>query len=497
MTHKPPFEKLLIANRGEVACRIQQSCRELGIQTVVVYAETDAEALFVQQADEAVALEGTSAAETYLNVEKLLDAAARCGAQAVHPGYGFLSENAGFASAVREAGLVWIGPPAEAIDAMGNKVRARAIAQEAGVPVVPGLAEDGHSQRALLDAAKDIGLPVLIKASAGGGGKGMRLVREEAQFSDALQATRQEARSAFGDDRLILEKYIENPRHIEVQVLADGHGNAVHLFERECSIQRRYQKVVEESPAPTLGADTKEAMTQAALALVRAVNYVNAGTVEFIADGAGRFYFLEMNTRLQVEHPVSEWVTGLDLVALQLQVAAGEPLPFAQQDLSQRGHAVEVRVYAEDPSQQFAPQTGTLHVLQLAQGPGIRWDSGVIQGSRITPYYDPMLAKLIAYGPNRTTAIRRLQRALRDTVVLGVNTNIDFLQDVVAHPAFWEGQTHTDFIDTHVADWKPAQPGALDWAALAAVEVWGKTTTAEPGARAVDPWDLSEGWRNL
>jgi len=468
---KFPLKKLLIANRGEVACRILQSCRELGIRTVAVYAQPDADALFVREADEAVALEGSSATDTYLNAEKILEAAARSGAQALHPGYGFLSENAEFAKAVQAAGLVWIGPSPESIAAMGSKARARAIAQEAGVPVVPGLSEDGHSEMALLEAAKEVGLPVLLKASAGGGGKGMRVVEDEAEFTEALQATRREARSAFGDDHLVLEKYIANPRHIEVQVLADHHGNAVHLFERECSIQRRHQKVLEESPSPALDARTRGAITQAAVTLARAVNYSNAGTVEFLWDESGHFYFLEMNTRLQVEHPVSEWVTGQDLVALQLQVAAGEPLPFVQDDLSQRGHAIEVRVYAEDPALQFAPQTGTLQVLKLAQGPGVRWDSGVERGSAITPHYDPLLAKLIVYGADRPAALRRLQQALRATVILGINTNLDFLQDVVGHPAFLQGKTTTGFIDEHFADWKPASPEALEWAALAAFEI--------------------------
>lgn len=496
---KLPFEKLLIANRGEIARRIIHTCREWGVKTVAVHSGIDQHAPFVRDADEAVSLEGDTAAETYLVVEKLLDAAKQTSAEAIHPGYGFLSENAKFAEAVQLAGLTWIGPTPESIHQMGSKAQARTLAEKANVPLVPGMAEDGQSDEELLDLAKDIGFPVLIKASAGGGGKGMRVVDAEDEFLDGLQSTRREAKSSFGDDHLIIEKYILNPRHIEVQVFGDTHGGAVHLFERECSIQRRHQKIVEESPSPVLSEEQREAITDAAVRLAKQVEYVNAGTVEYILDESGDFYFLEMNTRLQVEHPVTEGVTGLDLVALQLQVAAGYALPFQQGELTQRGHAIEVRVYAEDPAFQFAPQTGTIDVFRLANGPGIRWDNGVEQGSEVSPYYDPMLGKLIVYGENREAAIRRLRMALSDTALLGVQTNLTFLKEVIDHPAFISGDTTTAFIEKHFADWKEAEPQDLDWLAMIAYEAWGKQRAAVGAASEAqfDPWQLNEAWRNV
>ncbi len=497
---KLPFDKLLIANRGEIARRIMHTCRELGVKTVAVHSDIDQHAPFVRDADEAVSLEGDTAAETYLVVEKILDAAKKTKAEAIHPGYGFLSENAQFAEAVQTSGMTWIGPTPGSIQQMGSKAEARALAEKAGVPLVPGMAEDGHSDEELLNQAKAIGFPVLIKASAGGGGKGMRVVEAEAEFLGGLQATRREAKSSFGNDHLIIEKYILNPRHIEVQVFGDTHGGAVHLFERECSIQRRHQKIVEESPSPVMNESQREAITEAAVRLTKGVDYVNAGTIEFIMDESGDFYFLEMNTRLQVEHPVTEGVTGLDLVALQLQVAAGYALPFKQHELTQRGHAIEVRVYAEDPAFQFAPQTGAIDVLNLANGPGIRWDNGIEQGSEVSPYYDPMLGKLIVYGENRNAAIRRLRMALSDTALLGVQTNLTFLKEVIDHPAFISGDTTTGFIDKHFSDWKEAEPQDLDWLAMIAYEAWGKQRTTAVGTSSeaqFDPWHLNEPWRNV
>jgi acetyl-CoA carboxylase biotin carboxylase subunit len=499
MTNNFPFDSVLIANRGEIVRRVMHTCREWGLRTIAVYAEPDRDAPFVREADETISLEGTSAAETYLDVKKVLNAAERSGAQAVHPGYGFLSENATFAKAVQDAEMTWIGPSIDSIKQMGSK--ARALAQNANVPLVPGMSEDGHNDAELLNEAKKIGFPVLIKASAGGGGKGMRVVEAESEFIDALQATRREAKSAFGDDHMILEKYIKDPRHIEIQVFGDTHGNVVHLFERECSIQRRHQKIVEESPSIALDTDTREAIATSAVHLAQAVDYEGAGTVEFMLDADNNFYFLEMNTRLQVEHPVTELITGLDLVALQLQVAAGDPLPFQQSDLAQQGHAIEVRLYAEDPSFQFAPQTGTVSVLNIPQAPGIRWDGGIETGSEVSPYFDPMLGKLIAFGPNRDSAIRRLRLALEETVVLGVNTNLNFLQDVISHPAFESGDTTTSFIDEKMPDWSESELILDDWLAMVAYEVWGRSKAASlestNGKPNFDPWALTERWRNV
>jgi len=493
------MRKILIANRGEIARRILHTCRERGIASVAVHSEIDRDAPFAREADETVALEGTSALETYLNVEKIIDAAKRTGADAVHPGYGFLSENAAFAQAVQDAGLTWIGPSPQTILQMGSKARARELAQKAVVPVVPGFHEAGQSASQLLTQAKQLGFPVLIKASAGGGGKGMRVVETPQGFVEALQAARREAKGAFGDDHLIVEKFLENPRHIEVQVFGDAHGNVVHLFERECSIQRRHQKILEESPSSALDEAARQAITQAAVKLAHAADYQNAGTVEFILDESGKFYFLEMNTRLQVEHPVTEGVTGLDLVALQLRVAAGEPLPFRQADLTQRGHAIEVRVYAEDAEKNFAPQTGTLQVLRLAHGPGVRWDVGVEEGSIVSPHYDPLLGKLIVYGEDRPAAIRRLQKILDETVVLGVQTNLPFLQAVAAHPAFVSGETTTAFIERHLNAWRAPAASELEWLAMAAFEAWGQSApqaAASDVASTFDPWNAADRWRN-
>jgi len=498
MPERPPFEKILIANRGEIARRVAVACRELGVGTVAVYAEPDRHAPFVDEADEAVALSGSSAATTYLDGHKLIQIAQQTGAEALHPGYGFLSENADFAQAVVEAGLTWVGPHPETIRTLGSKAEARALARRAGLPLIPGQAEaPERDDDALLELALKIGFPVLIKASAGGGGKGMRVVHDADDFLEAVAAARREARAAFGQDWLVLEKLIENARHVEVQVLGDEQGHVIHLFERECSVQRRLQKMVEESPSTALDERLRHALTEAAVTLAKEAGYVNAGTVEFLLDGAGQFYFLEVNTRLQVEHGVSEWVTGLDLVAWQLRLAAGQALDLTQAQLTQRGHAIEVRLYAEDPERDFAPQTGTLDVVCLPHAPGVRWDSGVEQGSRVSVHYDSLLAKLIVYGHDRPAAVRRLRAALHGTVLLGVSTNVTFLQALVEHPAFERGETTTQFVQTHFSRWQAPPPDALTWLALAAFELWGKQrATATAGAASNDPWEFDGRWRN-
>ncbi len=444
----PIFNKVVIANRGEIAVRIIRACRELGIRAVAVYSEADREALHVRLADEAYAIGPASAANSYLRADTIVEVARMCDAEAIHPGYGFLSERAHFARACAEAGIVFVGPPAEAIELMGSKIASKRLAVAQDVPVVPGY--DGADQDAatLAAEAERIGYPLLIKASAGGGGKGMRVVNAAAEFGAALEGAQREALTAFGDDAVLLEKLIVRPRHVEIQIMADAHGNVVYLGERECSIQRRHQKIVEESPSVALTPELRARMGQAAVRVARAVGYHNAGTVEFMLDAAGQFYFLEMNTRLQVEHPVTEGVTGLDLVQLQLAVAAGQPLPFAQADVTLRGHAIEVRVYAEDPVTML-PSIGQVALFTPPEGPGVRNDVGVASGDDVGVNYDPLLAKLIVTAPTRQAAIGRLQRALADYAVLGVTTNLPLLQAIMAHPAFSAGDTTTDFLQTY------------------------------------------------
>ncbi|MFQ5420817.1 MAG: acetyl/propionyl/methylcrotonyl-CoA carboxylase subunit alpha, partial [Anaerolineae bacterium] len=419
------FKKILIANRGEIARRIILACRELGVTAVAIYSEPDAEAPWVRLADESYPLAGTTATETYLNQEAIFAIARQCGAEAIHSGYGFLSENADFADACAENGLVFIGPSGDSMRMLGSKAAAREVAEQADVPVVPGVDGAGKSDAELAAAAADIGFPVLIKASAGGGGKGMRVVWSADEFAGAAQQARSEAQNSFGDDHVLIEKYFTEIHHVEIQILADGHGKVLHLFERECSVQRRHQKIIEESPAPVVrDDDLRQRMAAAAVSLAEAAGYVNAGTVEFIVDNQGGFYFLEMNTRLQVEHPVTELVTGLDLAVWQIRIAAGEALPFAQADIRQRGHAVECRVYAEDPANQFLPSIGTIAVYERPSGPGVRVDDGIEMGTAVTPYYDPMLAKIITWGQDRDEAIRKMVRALQETAILGLTTNI-------------------------------------------------------------------------
>ncbi|NGO48202.1 acetyl-CoA carboxylase biotin carboxylase subunit, partial [Streptomyces ureilyticus] len=441
------FETVLVANRGEIAVRVIRTLRSLGVRSVAVFSDADADARHVREADTAVRIGPAPAAESYLSAERLLEAAARTGAQAVHPGYGFLAENAAFARACADAGLVFIGPPADAISLMGDKIRAKETVKAAGVPVVPGAADPE-----LEDAARELGAPVLLKPSAGGGGKGMRLVRDLSVLSEEIAAARREARASFGDDTLLVERWIDRPRHIEIQVLADGHGRVVHLGERECSLQRRHQKIIEEAPSVLLDEKTRAAMGAAAVEAARSCGYVGAGTVEFIVPGddPSAYCFMEMNTRLQVEHPVTEMVTGIDLVEWQLRVAAGERLGFEQEDITLTGHAVEARICAEDPARGFLPSGGTVLALREPWGDGVRTDSGLSEGTEVGSLYDPMLSKVIAYGPDRATALRKLRAALGETVTLGVQTNAGFLRRLLGHPAVVAGELDTGLVEREV-----------------------------------------------
>ncbi len=493
------FRKILIANRGEIAIRIMQACKELGIQTVAVYSEADTNALHVRFADEAVLLGPAAPQESYLNIDRIIAAAKQTNAEAIHPGYGFLSENASFAAAVDSAKLTFIGPSADSIRAMGDKAESKISMKKAGVPTVPSL-EGIESEEDFKKAAKEIGYPVLVKAAAGGGGKGMRVVNAESELDEAIESAKREALNAFGDDRLLIEKYLPTAHHVEFQVFGDQHGNLVHLFERECSVQRRHQKIIEETPSPLLTPELRKEMGEAALAAARAVGYFNAGTVEFIVDpDTLKFYFLEMNTRLQVEHPITELVVGLDLVQWQIRIAAGEKFPFTQKDFSQRGHAIECRVYAEDPANGFLPSTGKLLQFIEPRGPGIRVDSGFRAGDEVTHFYDPLLAKLIVYGENRKFAMRRMQAALREFVVHGVTTNIDFMQSLLSHPDFQNGEATTRWVETKF-NWKPSEPFAeiLIAAALADQTIGNHkspiTNSNEPDPYS--PWKAASGFRN-
>ncbi|BCM67086.1 MULTISPECIES: acetyl/propionyl/methylcrotonyl-CoA carboxylase subunit alpha [Streptomyces] len=483
------FDTVLVANRGEIAVRVIRTLRSLGVRSVAVFSDADADARHVREADTAVRIGPAPAAESYLSVERLLDAAARTGAQAVHPGYGFLAENAAFARACEEAGLVFIGPPAEAIALMGDKIRAKETVQAAGVPVVPG----GRDPE-LAEAARRLGAPVLLKPSAGGGGKGMRLVRDMTVLEDEIAAARREARASFGDDTLLVERWIDRPRHIEIQVLADGHGNVVHLGERECSLQRRHQKIIEEAPSVLLDDGTRAAMGEAAVQAARSCGYRGAGTVEFIVPGGdpSQYYFMEMNTRLQVEHPVTELVTGLDLVEWQLRVAAGERLGFAQEELRLTGHAIEARLCAEDPSRGFLPSGGTVLLLREPEGDGIRTDSGLSEGTEVGSLYDPMLSKVIAYGPDRETALRRLRSALAETVTLGVPTNAGFLRRLLAHPAVVAGELDTGLVERVVDELVPTKVPEEVYEAAAAVRL---EALRPRGEGWTDPFSVPSGWR--
>ncbi|MYX27213.1 acetyl-CoA carboxylase biotin carboxylase subunit [Streptomyces sp. SID8381] len=490
------FETVLVANRGEIAVRVIRTLRALGVRSVAVFSDADADARHVREADTAVRIGPPPAAESYLSVERLLEAARLTGAQAVHPGYGFLAENAGFARACEEAGLVFIGPPAGAISLMGDKIRAKETVRAAGVPVVPGSSGSGLSDDQLAEAAREIGMPVLLKPSAGGGGKGMRLVREADRLAEEIAAARREARASFGDDTLLVERWVDTPRHIEIQVLADGHGRVIHLGERECSLQRRHQKIIEEAPSVLLDEATRAAMGEAAVQAARSCGYRGAGTVEFIVPGGdpSSYYFMEMNTRLQVEHPVTELITGLDLVEWQLRVAAGEHLPFTQEDIALTGHAVEARLCAEIPARGFLPSGGTVLKLHEPEGDGVRTDSGLSEGTEVGSLYDPMLSKVIAYGPDRATALRKLRAALAQTVTLGVQTNAAFLRRLLAHPAVVAGELDTGLVERVVDDLVSTEVPEEVYEAAAAVRLDALRPKADD-AGWTDPFSVPSGWR--
>lgn len=488
------FSTVLVANRGEIAVRVIRTLRAMGVRSVAVFSDADADARHVREADTAVRIGPAPAAESYLSVERLLEAAARTGAEAVHPGYGFLAENAGFARACAEAGLVFIGPPASAISLMGDKIRAKETVQAAGVPVVPGSSGSGLSDGQLADAAREIGMPVLLKPSAGGGGKGMRLTRVESALLEEIAAARREARASFGDDTLLVERWIDRPRHIEIQVLADGHGNVIHLGERECSLQRRHQKIIEEAPSVLLDDTTRAAMGEAAVQAARSCGYRGAGTVEFIVPGndPSSYYFMEMNTRLQVEHPVTELVTGLDLVEWQLRIAAGERLPYGQRDVSLTGHSIEARICAEDPSRGFLPSGGTVLALHEPQGDCVRTDSGLTEGTEVGSLYDPMLSKVIAYGPDRASALRTLRAALAETVTLGVPTNAGFLRRLLGHEAVAAGDLDTGLVER---DADGLVPEGVPDEVYAAAALLAETGSPRSAAGWTDPFGVTSGWR--
>lgn len=486
--------KLLIANRGEIACRIIRTARQLGIRTVAVYSAADQQAQHVQLADESVFIGPAPSAESYLVVDKIIAAAKQTGADAIHPGYGFLSENEAFADACASNNIIFVGPPTSAIAAMGSKSAAKSIMSEAEVPLVPGYHGNEQGLEKLLAEAEQIGFPVLLKAAYGGGGKGMRIVESAKQFKEALASAKREAQAAFGNDKMLVEKYLTKPRHVEIQVFCDQHGNAVYLAERDCSVQRRHQKVIEEAPAPALSERTRQAMGEAAVRAAQAIDYVGAGTVEFLLDTDNRFYFMEMNTRLQVEHPVTEMVTGQDLVAWQLQVAAGEPLPLSQDQVQLHGHAFEARIYAEDPHNDFLPSTGVLHHLRTPNpAADVRIDSGVVEGDEVSAYYDPMIAKLVVWGEDRATALRKLLQALDSYRIAGVRTNIDFLRSIARHRDFAQANLTTRFIEKHekvlFADYTEQQ--IQDHAVLAAL---AENLLERPSSGA-DVWQQARGFR--
>ncbi len=492
------LKRVLIANRGEIAVRIIRACRELGLESVAIYSEADRGALHVRQADYAALVGAAPAAESYLRIDRILEAARKTGADAVHPGYGFFSENAEFARAVRNAGLVWIGPPPDAIEHMGDKVEARKLMANAGVPVVPGSPGTLETEAQVREIANQIGFPIMIKAAAGGGGKGMRMVESDKDLGSIVRTVSSEARSSFGDGRFYVEKFVRKPRHIEVQVLADEHGNTIHLFERECSIQRRHQKVVEESPSPFVTPAMRAKMGAVAVQAAKAVGYTSAGTVEFLADADRNFYFLEMNTRIQVEHPVTEMVTGIDLVRAQIEIAAGKKLGWKQSDLTQRGWAIECRIYAEDPDAGFVPAPGKIQTLRFPEGPGVRNDAGVYAGSEVPMFYDPMISKLAAWGANRAEAADRMRRALDEFIITGeLVTNLSFHRWILRHPRFLNGDFDTNFISQ---EFHPsAAPNAEDPARTAAIFLAAIASQnganhsngqmpARPAQSAMSPW---------
>jgi acetyl-CoA carboxylase biotin carboxylase subunit len=490
------FSKILVANRGEIAMRVIRACHEMGVEAVAVFSDVDRTALHVLHADEAYSIGRAPATESYLSIERILDAAQRSGAEAIHPGYGFLSENAGFARACESAAIKFIGPSASAMEAMGSKTRARQHMEKAGVPFVPGTARGLQSLKEAQHVAADIGFPVMLKAAAGGGGKGMRLVEKAGDLPSAFEAARSEAQRAFGDDEVYLEKALINPRHIEMQVLADEHGNTVYLGERDCSVQRRHQKVLEEAPSPAVKPEVRQQMGEIAVRAAKAVGYTNAGTIEFLVDASGAFYFLEMNTRLQVEHPVTELITGLDLVQLQIKIAAGERLPFSQHDVQIRGHAIECRIYAEDPDNNYFPSPGTITSLVEPSGPGIRLDSGIYPGWTVPMEYDPLLAKLIGYGDSREQAIGRLRRALQEYSIGGIKTNLSLFRRILAQPEFLSGSVNTGLLARMSDDASKDSDSEQQQIAVIAAGVFSMlsskssttTTTSAGESGAPSPW---------
>ena len=492
------FEKVLVANRGEIAVRVIRACRELGFTSVAVYSDADARAVHVREADEAVHVGASASSESYLRGERIIEAARRAGAQAIHPGYGFLSERAWFARAVRDAGLVFVGPPPEAIAAMGSKTAARQLAMSVGTPVVPGTTEAVPDAKAAARIARDFGYPILLKAASGGGGKGMRVVRAESELDSSLASAQREARNAFGDDAVYIEKYVDRPRHVEIQVLGDAHGTMIHLGERECSVQRRHQKMIEEAPSVAVNPDLRARMGAAAVAAAKAAGYVNAGTCEFLLDRNGAFYFLEMNTRIQVEHPVTEFVTGIDLVQWQLRVAAGEKLPFTQDRIRPNGWSVECRITSEDPRNGFLPSTGTVGYLRIPSGPGIRWDGGIDAGSEVTLFYDPMIGKLIVHAATREAAIARMHRALLELVVTGVETSRDFHLRMMENEDFRSGTIDIQWLERSLPGImeREAPLDTLERVAIAAALVAERDRLAATARTTIGsaPGGAAEGW---
>ena len=487
------ISKVLIANRGEIAVRIIRACREMGIQSVAVFSEADHDALHVRLADEAYCIGPPPPLESYLNMDRIVEVARECGAEAIHPGYGFLAENHLFARRCEEEGIVFIGPPSRALELVGDKLASRRVMAKAGVPVIPGMSEKAAEEGTILARAKEVGYPVIIKASLGGGGKGMRVARNEEELRRSLESCRREARSAFGDETVYIEKYLERPHHVEFQILADKHGNVIHLFERECSIQRRHQKIVEETPSPALMPELRQKMGEAAIRAARAAGYENAGTVEFLLDSEGNFYFLEVNARLQVEHPITELVTGVDLVRQQIKLAAGEQLEIKQEELVQRGHAIECRIYAEDPSNNFLPCSGKIEWVEEPRGPGIRCDSGIYSGLEVPVYYDPILSKVIVWAENREAARLRMVEALRSYVILGIETTVGFLARVMCSEDFVKGNTTTDFIERNMDKLLVEDSEAEEIALVAAALFSAGKSPSRKGIRTeervrFDPW---------
>ena len=496
------FKKILVANRGEIACRIIRACREMGIASLGVYSEADRAGLHVQLADEAICIGPPPAVESYLNMDRIIETARTSGAEAIHPGYGFLAENPEFARRCEKAGIVFIGPNSRALELVGDKIRARQTMEKSDIPIIPGMKHVAADFAEYAAEARKIGYPVMIKASAGGGGKGMRIVCSEEELRPGLESGQREAKAAFGDDSVYLEKYIEDPRHVEFQVLADNHGHIVHLFERECSIQRRHQKIVEETPSQALTPELRRRMGETARKVLAVSEYNNAGTVEFLLDRNKKFYFLEVNARLQVEHPVTELTTGVDLVQQQIRIAAGEKLSLKQEDLAQRGHAIECRIYAEDPSHNFLPSSGKILYLREPNGPGVRHDGGIYSGWEVPIYYDPILAKLIVWAETRDSACARMAAALDDYVILGISTTIPFLKEVISHPRFRDGETTTGFIKNHFENWQenegPADGLTLALAA-AALDELSPSRNIEKAAglkkEVYSPWQTLGRWR--